>query len=99
MEPAKDSLARMGRPRRFREEDALDAAMRVFWQKGYEGTSLDDLTKAMKINRSSLYSTFGDKEALFRRVMEQYNAGPMSFLLGGPQSEDCREQWSKLCCE
>ena len=80
MEPAKDSLARMGRPRRFREEDALDAAMRVFWQKGYEGTSLDDLTKAMKINRSSLYSTFGDKEALFCRVMEQYSAGPLSFL-------------------
>lgn len=80
MEPTKDNLARMGRPRSFREEDALDAAMRVFWQKGYEGTSLDDLTKAMKINRSSLYSTFGDKEALFRRVMEQYSAGPLSFL-------------------
>jgi AcrR family transcriptional regulator len=80
MEPLNDNLARMGRPRSFREEDALDAAMRVFWQKGYEGTSLDDLTKAMKINRSSLYSTFGDKEALFRRVMEQYSAGPLSFL-------------------
>ena len=80
MEPAKDSLARMGRPRRFREEDALDAAMRVFWQKGYEGTSLDDLTKAMKINRSSLYSTFGDKEKLFRTVIDRYKAGSMSFV-------------------
>ena len=80
MEPAKDSLARMGRPRRFREEDALDAAMRVFWQKGYEGTSLDDLTKAMKINRSSLYSTFGDKETLFRTVIDRYKAGSMSFV-------------------
>jgi AcrR family transcriptional regulator len=54
--------------------------MRVFWEKGYEGTSLDDLTSAMKINRSSLYSTFGDKEALFRRAMKQYSAGPLSFM-------------------
>jgi len=80
MQSENDNRARMGRPRSFREGDALDAAMRVFWQKGYEGTSLDDLTQAMKINRSSLYSTFGDKEALFRRVMEQYSAGPLSFL-------------------
>ena len=80
MQSEKDNPARMGRPRNFREEDALDAAMRVFWAKGYEGTSLDDLTKAMKINRSSLYSTFGDKEALFRKVIEQYRTGPMSFL-------------------
>ena len=80
MEPAKDNSARMGRPRNFREEEALNAAMRVFWQKGYEGTSLDDLTRAMKINRSSLYSTFGDKETLFRRVIEQYSAGPVSFI-------------------
>jgi AcrR family transcriptional regulator len=72
--------AKMGRPRTFREDEALDAAMHVFWQKGYEGTSLDDLTAAMKINRSSLYSTFGDKEALFRKAMKQYSAGPLSFM-------------------
>lgn len=70
----------MGRPREFSEEAALDAAMRVFWEKGYEGTSLDDLTRAMKINRSSLYSSFGDKENLFRRVMERYSTGPLSYL-------------------
>jgi AcrR family transcriptional regulator len=80
MAPDKANPARMGRPRSFREDEALDAAMRVFWQKGYEGTSLDDLTAAMEINRSSLYSTFGDKEALFRRVMKQYSAGPLSFM-------------------
>ena len=81
------SSAKMGRPRGFNETAALDAAMRVFWEKGYEGSSLDDLTAAMGINRSSLYATFGDKEALFRRVMDRYAAGPLSFLseaLGKP---------------
>ena len=91
MQPEKDNPARMGRPRNFREEDALDAAMRVFWAKGYEGTSLDDLTKAMNINRSSLYSTFGDKEALFRKVIEQYTAGPMSFLSDALKLKTARE--------
>src|SRR5450432_2916250 len=71
---------KMGRPRTFREEDALDAAMRVFWEKGYEGASLDDLTQAMGINRSSLYSSFGDKAALFRRVIDRYGAGPIAYL-------------------
>lgn len=70
----------MGRPREFDERAALNAAMRVFWEKGYEGASLDDLTAAMRINRSSLYSTFGDKERLFRKIMAQYGEGPMSFM-------------------
>jgi len=74
------SYAKMGRPREFDEDAALDAAMCVFWEKGYEGTSLDDLTEAMQINRSSLYSTFVDKESLFRRVIERYQAGPLSFI-------------------
>jgi len=83
-----------GRPREFSEPEALEAAMRVFWEKGYEGTSLDDLTQAMKINRSSLYSTFADKETLFRKVMERYSAGPMSYLfeaLRRPRARDVIE--------
>jgi AcrR family transcriptional regulator len=71
---------KMGRPREFNEDAAVDAAMRVFWEKGYEGTSLDDLTQVMQINRSSLYSTFGDKESLFRRVIVRYQSGPLCFL-------------------
>jgi len=70
----------MGRPREFSEAEALDAAMRVFWEKGYEGTSLDDLTHAMRINRSSLYSAFGDKESLFRRVISLYGEQQMTFF-------------------
>ena len=80
MEDSAITGSRIGRPREFDEEAALDAAMCVFWEKGYEGTSLDDLTEAMQINRSSLYSTFVDKENLFRRVIERYQAGPLSFI-------------------
>ena len=55
-------------------------AMQLFWEKGYEGTSLDDLTHAMGINRSSLYSTFGDKESLFRRVISRYGEAQLTFV-------------------
>jgi AcrR family transcriptional regulator len=61
-----------GRPREFNLDKALDSAMLVFWRNGYEGTSLSDLTTAMKINRPSLYSTFGDKEKLFFQVLDRY---------------------------
>ncbi len=66
----------MGRPRVFDVDEALDRALRVFWRKGYEGASLSDLTKAMRINRPSLYAAFGNKEALFRRALDRYAEGP-----------------------
>lgn len=69
-----------GRPRVFDTDAALEAAMRVFWQKGYEGTSLSELTGVMNISRPSLYAAFGDKEALFRRVLERYATGPASYV-------------------
>ena len=61
-----------GRPRAFDEETALDRATQVFWEYGYEGTSMSALTAAMGINRPSLYSAFGSKEQLFRRVLARY---------------------------
>ncbi|WP_444885193.1 TetR/AcrR family transcriptional regulator [Microbulbifer sp. PSTR4-B] len=61
-----------GRKLEFDKPSALDAAMRVFWKKGYVGTSLADLTGAMGINKPSLYSAFGNKEALFVRALHQY---------------------------
>lgn len=72
--------ARVGRPRAFNPEEALDQAMQVFWRKGYDGASLSDLTEAMGINRPSLYAAFGNKEALYRRVLERYANGPASYL-------------------
>ena len=71
---------RMGRPREFDEDSALEAAMRVFWEKSYEGATMADLTNAMGINRSSMYAAFGDKESLFRRVMERYLGEPMTYI-------------------
>jgi AcrR family transcriptional regulator len=66
----------MARPRDFDEDVALDEAMKLFWRQGYEGTSLNDLTDVMGINRPSLYGAFGNKEELFRRALERYAAGP-----------------------
>ena len=62
-----------GRPREFLEEKAIEAATRVFAQKGYEGASLSDLTKAMGINRPSMYAAFGNKEKLFLRSLELFS--------------------------
>ena len=62
----------MGRPRAFDTDAALDTALKVFWAKGYEGTTVSDLTKAMGLNMSSLYAAFGDKETLFRQVAARY---------------------------
>ena len=70
----------LGRPRTFDADKALDRALKVFWRKGYEGASLSELTKAMGINRPSLYAAFGDKEALFRKALERYERGPTGFI-------------------
>lgn len=61
-----------GRPRSFDREAALDAAMQVFWEKGFEGASINDLTAAMGVNPPSLYAAFGDKESLFLATIEHY---------------------------
>ncbi|WP_025113599.1 TetR/AcrR family transcriptional regulator [Lysinibacillus fusiformis] len=62
----------MARTREFDEEKVLDAAMQLFWEKGYEATSLSDLTARMGIQRPSIYSTFGDKKELFEAALRRY---------------------------
>jgi len=60
------------RLREFDEEKALDAAMQLFWEKGYEATSLSDLTARMGIQRPSIYSAYGDKKELFEAALRKY---------------------------
>ncbi len=92
-QPAK---ARTGRPRTFDEDVALDRAMEVFWEKGYEGSSLPDLTAAMGMNRPSLYAVFGNKEALFRRALERYQATRMEYCESALDAPTAREVVERL---
>jgi AcrR family transcriptional regulator len=74
------AVRRPGRPRTFDVDHALNQALQVFWREGYEGASLSELTKAMGINRPSLYATFGDKAGLFRKALDRYLEGPAVYF-------------------
>src|ERR1700745_3548941 len=90
-----ETAPRLGRPRAFERVGALDRAMHVFWAKGYEGAALSDLTRAMRINRPSLYAAFGNKEQLFRKVLDRYMNGPLAFFqkaLAARKARDVVEQ-------
>ncbi len=85
----------MGRPREFDTDAALEKAMRLFWAKGYEGTSIGDLTATLGISRPSLYAAFGDKESLFRAVLQRYASGPGGYVaaaLARPTAREVAEQ-------
>src|SRR5437879_13598080 len=89
------TAAQPGRPRAFDPDAALERAMHVFWAKGYEGTSLSNLTRAMRINRPSLYAAFGNKEHLFGKVLDRYVDGPLAYFgkaLAAPKARDVVEQ-------
>ena len=75
-----EKVAVRGRPREFDVEEALAAALRVFWTKGYEGASLTDLTEAMGITRPSLYAAFGNKEALFKQALDLYESEKLAYV-------------------
>lgn len=62
----------MARPREFDADKALDKAMRVFWERGYQGTSIEDLMKALGVRKQSLYGAFGDKRSLFLKCLNLY---------------------------
>jgi AcrR family transcriptional regulator len=69
-----------GRPREFDPEEALAAALRVFWQRGYEGASMGELTEAMGITKPSLYACFGNKEALFHKALDLYEREKLCYI-------------------
>ena len=73
----------MGRHREFDVDQALDAALCVFWRKGYEGASYTDLTQAIGVERPALYAAFGNKEALFLKALDRYYTRYLNFF---PQS-------------
>lgn len=71
-----------GRPREFDRALALARVTRVFWQKGYEATSISDLTKALEISAPSLYAAFGSKEALYAEALQYYAETYKSYVWG-----------------
>ena len=85
-----------GRPREFDAEKALDAALLLFWRRGYEGTSLSELSQVMGINMPSLYAAFGGKEALFRKVLDRYVQRPASYLPNALKEPTARKAAEKL---
>lgn len=70
----------MARPREFDQDKALEAAMHVFWEKGFEAASLSDLTARMGIQRPSLYSAFGDKKGLFEAALRKYTGTHAAYV-------------------
>ena len=80
-------MATRGRPRTFDPDTALRRALDLFWERGYEGTSLNDLAEAMGIASASIYACFGSKEDLFRKVMALYGT-----TSGAPPRRALREE-------
>lgn len=94
----------MARPRAFDEDMVLDRALNLFWHRGYEATSMQNLVDALGINRASLYDSFGDKYQLYRLVLDRYQRHNQTFiqeLFGGerPASQLLRELFDRAITE
>ena len=86
----------MGRPKAFDRDEVLDRAMQLFWQRGYEATSIGDLVEHLGVGRQSLYDTFGDKYALYLEALDRYRdlhgaPGGLDALLAGPVRRAVRD--------
>ncbi|WP_027942732.1 TetR/AcrR family transcriptional regulator [Amycolatopsis taiwanensis] len=83
-----DTDAKRGRPRTFDRDAALAAATLLFWERGYEATSIGELTEAMGIRPGSLYAAFGDKKSLFQEVVHSYGRSPVGAFMGVALEEE-----------
>ena len=83
---------RRGRPRTYNPDDALSAALKVFWYHGFSGSSLDDISAAAGMNRPSLYAAFGDKKSIYRKTLDKFSqeflSGLEAALFAGASLED-----------
>ncbi|MDF3341035.1 helix-turn-helix domain containing protein [Mycolicibacterium septicum] len=70
----------VGRPREFDAGEVEDIAMKLFWDRGFDGVSISDLTAATGVNRRGIYAEFGSKEGLFERAKRRYIAGPGGYM-------------------
>lgn len=85
-----------GRPREFDPEEALTAALAVFWRRGYDGASLAELTEAMGITKPSLYACFGNKEALFRKALDLYERDKLCYIQSALQEPTAKAVAERL---
>jgi AcrR family transcriptional regulator len=85
-----------GRPRCFDLEEALDRSLLLFWEKGFQNTSLDEIAEAVGVKKPSLYAAFGDKEMLFRKVLQRYSNKLSEPLQALDRYDDVREAISAL---
>lgn len=81
----------VGRPREFDPDQVEDIAMRLFWDRGFEGVSVSDLTDATGVNRRGIYAEFGSKEGLFERAKQRYINGPGGYMVEALTRATARE--------
>jgi AcrR family transcriptional regulator len=85
-----------GRPREFNVDEALTAALRVFWRRGYEGASMAELTAEMGIAKPSLYAAFGNKEELFKKALDLYEREKMAYMAEALKEPTSRRMAERL---
>lgn len=86
----------MARPKSFNQDQALEKAMHLFWEKGFEATSIQDLVEHLGINRQSIYDTFGDKKEFFLKCLELYRNRDADEKLSNLEHQNVQEVFSNI---